>query len=132
MLAARAERMKHANELVQIMARHGRRFFYNRTHDRVAHFDFDARGRVLFHDDYTGKAIYTPKKDCWKGMGFSHGGTLQDLVRRVAQYIQHGELLGRWVIGPPRMNGSNIWGYEQQAMEACRAEAYALPMFETE
>lgn len=132
LLAARAERLEHANQLVQVIARHGRRFFYCHTKDSVAHFSIDSGGRVLFHDDYTGKAIYTPKKGCWKSMGFSHGGTLQSLAQDIAEYISRGKLLRRWIIGPERMAGGNIWGYEQEAMAACRAEAFALPIFEAE
>ena len=49
------------NEAIQIISSHGRRFFYNSEHDRVAHIQVDDRGTVWFVDDYTAERINTHK-----------------------------------------------------------------------
>ena len=128
--AAKLERLAHANALIQVISKHGRRFFYCKSTDRVASLTLDAFGRVIYHDDFTGKAVYTPYSGRWSG--FSHGGTLRSLIELMARYVARGIPLGRWVIGPVINPGRNIWGYPAEAMDACRAEAYALPMFKLE
>ncbi len=124
------QRLEHANELIQVIAQHGRRFFYNVTRNATARFELDHRGRVWFIDDYSGTRIYTHRsgfQSNWRG--FSHGGTLRDLVERMRDYIVTGQPLSPHWLGPERsFSNGNIWGYEPDAMEAVRREGAALPI----
>jgi hypothetical protein len=123
-------RTEHANELIRVIAKHGRRFFYNAQHDRTARLEVDERGKVWFHDDYSGKRIYTHKSGFssrWKG--FSHGGTLRSLVEAMRDYICTGQTLPPGWIGLERhFTVGNVWGYAAADMAACRAEALVLPI----
>lgn len=126
------DRLNHANQLVQVIAKHGRRFFYSAEKNRTAEFKLDERGRVWFVDDYTGKTIFTHQcglHSRWRG--FTHGGTLRALVEAIRDYIMHGEKLSIGWLGPERsFTNGNIWGYEPDQMAACRAEALMLPIIE--
>lgn len=120
--ADKAARVIEANKLIQIIAKHGRRFFYCAQHDRVSSFHLGGyEGRIYFTDDYTGQAILMKPGTKWEG--FSHGGTLRALVGDIAKYIATGTPVPLGWIGPGRADGSNIWGYDSAAMEAVRAEA---------
>jgi hypothetical protein len=127
---SKQERANHANALIAVIGKHGRRFFYNQPHNRLAHFEVDARGKVWFHDDYSAKRIYTHKTGFsarWRG--FSHGGTLRSLVEAMRDYICTGTTLEPGWIGLERsFTESNIWGYPEEDMRACRAEALSLPI----
>lgn len=127
--AKKAERVEHANALIKTISDHGRRFFYNEKHDRVAHMSIGPRGHIYFHDDYTGKAIYTSYPYHWDG--FSHGGTLRDLVCQLAEYVRIGAQINIFWIGPERLMGGNIWGYAPDEMEKCRAEALKSPVIKS-
>lgn len=124
------QRLEHANQLIAVIARHGRRFFYNQTRNATAHFKLDHRGRVWFIDDYSGQRIYTHRagfQSRWRG--FSHGGTLRDLVERMHDYIVSGQQLSSHWLGPERSyTEGNIWGYAQDAMDAVRREGAELPI----
>lgn len=124
----RHSRVGHANDLIKIIASHGRRFFWNATHQRTASIQIDANLRVWWIDDYSGAAIYTHHESSdWKG--FSHGGTLKSLVCAMRRYIVTGETMHREYIAPERMNpGSNIWGYDTESAIAVRAAAFDLPI----
>src|SRR3546814_18480004 len=79
----KTERLTQANELIGLISSCGRRFFYNKTHDRIARLELCKRGRVYFVDDYTGKRIYTHRTGITsRWHGFSHGGPLRSLVER--------------------------------------------------
>lgn len=117
------QRLDEVNRLIKIISTYGRRFFYCQSKDRVAHMSLGPRGHIYFHDDYTGKAIYTAYRHRWSG--FSHGGTMRDLVCALSEYIRSGKQLSMHWIGPERHNltDGNIWGYAADQMELCRAEA---------
>ncbi len=140
------ERLQHANELIQVIAAHGRRFFFHggvNVYDphtkttvfvpasRYARFEL-RNGRVWFIDDYTEKAIFTHQTSIpsrWRG--FSHGGTLRSLVEAMRDYIVHGRKIPQWRIATEQLSGSSdIWGYGKEAAEAVRAAAYALPIID--
>lgn len=128
-LVNKQQRAEHANQLIQIIAAHGRQFFRCSKTGNVARMEVDSRGRVWFHDYYTQKRIFThetPFGNKWRG--FTSGGTLRSLVEDIRDYIVSGKLLSRGLIGPQRFDSSNIWGYEPTAMEACRSECFALPI----
>lgn len=44
--AEKLKRVAAVNCAIQIIADHGRRFFYSDTHDRYARIEVDQRGRV--------------------------------------------------------------------------------------
>ena len=127
--AMRRERLEHANTLIKLIASRGRRFFYNKDADRTAEMWIDLNGRIWFMDDYTGKPIYTLYRGRWRG--FSHGGTLRDLVIRLHDYIAYGHLLSIEIICPTRYNpeDGNIWGYPKEEAELLRQECEGLPLF---
>lgn len=80
--------------------------------------------------DYSGKRIFT-HDTVWGGKwrGFTHGGTLRDLVKEFRDYICTGEPLHPGYLGPERFNDSNIWGYDEADMQSVREQAGALPVF---
>jgi len=114
-------RLVEANALVAAISKHGRRFFYNKEHQRIAQFEIGSGGHIFFIDDYSAKRIYVADNGRWRG--FSHGGTLRNLVKAIAGYIRNGDKLSIDWIGPERFDASNIWGYEESAMVATRSEA---------
>lgn len=126
---AKQQRVEHANQLIQVIAAHGRKFFYSKTAGRVARIEIDARGRVWFVDDYSERRIYTHTPHRWRG--FTHGGTLRSLVEDMRDYIIRGERIRRWKIAPAYSHSDgDIWGYGSEAAAAVRAAAYALPIME--
>lgn len=126
-LAEKHQRALHINDLIETISKYGRRFFYNSKFDRIAGMAVNQRGQIFFFDDYTGKAIYVAYSGRWRG--FSHGGTMRDLVLRFADYIRTGKQLGIWFIGPERirLTDGNIWGYSAEEMGKCRSEALLNP-----
>jgi hypothetical protein len=129
-LALKRQRADQVNQAIRIIADHGRRFFYSQTVNRYASMEVDNRGKVWFIDDYTGKRIFT-HDTVWGGRwrGFSHGGTLKDLVKEFRNYICTGEQLHPGYLGPERFNDSNIWGYDEEGMRAVREQAGSLSVF---
>lgn len=134
----RDERIAQVNALVQIIGSHGRRFFFYRGAEglpgRFARMECDQRGQLWWVDDYREARIYLARtgfRSTWRG--FSHGGTLRDLVERLYDYVTKGTLLPRSVIGLQRVNadslGDNIWGYKEEAIQEVRRQAFELPMF---
>lgn len=122
-----AERLAHANDLIQLIANHGRKFFNSNGH--MAKMHLDSRGRVWFQDARTGKLIYTHYSGKWKA--FSHGGTLRSLVERLRDYVNKGVQLPPSIICPERCNvdDGNIWGYEESEAKKLRAACQGLPIF---
>lgn len=125
------QRVEHCNELIRLIGSCGRRFFYNAEHDRYAYMEI-VRGRIYIVDDYSGKRIYTrytPFGNRWKG--FSHGGTLRDLVERMRDYIAEGKKIPIGYLPLERWEGglkNNIWGYAEKAAEHVRTEALKSPV----
>lgn len=130
MAYTKAERLSHANQLIAIMAAHGRRLFFNEKTKRTAYLQLTVSGRIYFVDDYTGKAIYTHKTGFTsKWRGFSHGGTLRTLVEMMRDYVAKGVQIPSAYIGLERQfSDGNIWGYESDAMQKVRQEAALLPI----
>lgn len=103
-------RVIEVNEFIAVIAAHGRHFF--RYKDVVARFELDDHGKIWFHNEYTGKRIYTHQRGGWKG--FHHGGTLLDLCKALRDYIMgRGEFparaAGPW---PEWLCNGDLWGYE--------------------
>ncbi|ORM64510.1 hypothetical protein PRCB_16385 [Pantoea rodasii] len=130
-MATKNERLEHANQLIQVISAHGRRFFYNDSTDMTSKLLVDKRGRVWFLDDYTLKWVFT-HKTTWtnKWRGFSHGGTLRGLVEMMRDYIIHGTQIHPYYLGMERRNvyDGNIWGYPDDAIKAVRDQASLLPI----
>jgi hypothetical protein len=126
----KAERLAHANQLIQIMASHGRRFFFDAKQQRTAHLLLTDRGHIYFVDDYTGKAIYTHETGFTnKWRGFSHGHTLRTLVEMMRDYVTKGVQIPFSYIGLERsFTVGNIWGYDEDSMQKVRAQAVSLPI----
>lgn len=132
MITDKARRLAHANELIKIIAAHGRRFFYSLNHDRIAHLFLNRQGRVMFCDAKTAVNIYTHKTS-WPGRwrGFSHGGTLRGLVEMMRDYVIKGTPIPAYHLGCQRSrDNSNIWGYIPEEMQAVRKKAAGLPIIE--
>lgn len=124
---SKAERLGHANALIQAISRHGRRFFSSATSGATGRLELDGRGRVWWIDEYCGARVYVAHSGRWRG--FSHGGTLRGLIQALHGYIQRGELLHPEYIAPA-MSYGDMWGYGTEAAAAVRAEAHQLPMFD--
>jgi hypothetical protein len=123
------DRVLLANKLICIIASCGRQFFYYSPEARTSYFTMDISGKkVLYRDRYSQKIFDTASKKSWRELGFSNGGTLEDLVRNLAEYIRTAEKLSFHVLGPQRTSDdSNIWGYDRVSMEKVRTEAANLP-----
>ena len=130
---AMQQRAEHANQLIEVIAAHGRKFFRCSRTGNVSHIEVDDSGRVWFHDYYSRARINTTQAPYGKRwVGFTSGGTLRSLVEDMRDYILTGQTLDRSLIGPIRTDGSNIWGYDVEAMDACRAECFLLPILDAE
>lgn len=119
----RKARLRRCNLLLWAIADHGRKFF--RHGQTVATLEMDARHRIWFNDEYTGKRVYTHRP--WLGRGFHHGGTLNAFIRAMRDYIITGEdrvarHLGPW---PKEYCDGDLWGYGDD-MQRVR-EAWTLP-----
>lgn len=129
---SKAERVEHANQLIQVIARHGRRFFYDQKSDTTARLELDHRGKVWFHDHYSKARVYTHPATFGNGWrGFTHGGTLRQLVEDMRDYVLTGRKIWISSLGPQRISDrSNIWGYEELAMAKVRQEGSVLPIID--
>lgn len=106
----RHERVEVANKFLEIISRHGRRFFHHK--DRVSRFELDHRGRVWFVDSYNKRRIWTHQDGSW-GRYFTNGGTLLILCKALREFIMdRGDLplnhLGPW---PVTLCDGDLWGY---------------------
>ena len=131
-MTTKIDRVVHANQLIQAIAAHGRRFFYCKSKDRYARMEIDARGRVWFVDDYSEKRVFTHQASYRRWAGFTHGGTLRALVEDMRDYIMKGTPVPRWKIAIRQLGKpeQDVWGYGFEAAEAVRAAAFALPLME--
>ena len=126
------ERLDHANKLIEIIGSYGRRFFYSKEHNRFAVLELDSRGRVWFVDDYSGCRIYTHETN-WlnKLRGFTHGGTLKNLVKLMRDYVVKGGAIDSFYIGvkPDWMN-YDVWGYGDESITLVlnRIRGMAIPI----
>lgn len=132
-MTTKAERVQHANQLIAVIAAHGRRFFFDTASGRTGQIICDPRGRVWYRDARTSKDIYTHSTGFtprWRG--FSHGGNLRGLVEMIRDYVTKGERIDAYYLGMERSNpaNGNIWGYPDDAIAAVRAAAAALPIID--
>lgn len=128
--SVRLARLHVANCLIEIVSIHGRKFFFHAASGRIAKLELDAGNKVWLIDEYTQRRVDTHAKDDWEG--FSHGGTLLNLVAKLRDYVLEGHLLSLDSIAPSRTDGSNYWGYDELQAIAVRAAAGVLPLFDKE
>lgn len=121
------ERIEQCNQLLQLIASFGHKYFSDKN-GYVSTLELGKNGRVLFVDYYTRRRIDT---HLHKWTGFTSGGTLADLIARLSDYIKKGEKLPMSVIGHYRADGSNVWGYPADELEALRVQVSKLPIFQT-
>lgn len=115
----------YANQLLEVIASHGRRFFYCPKTERVARLVYDTKVHLI--DAKTGTKIVLRNNGSWTG--FSHGGSLRELVTMMRDYVTKGTRIGMHFIGMERTFGDgNIWGYPADALQACREAASLLPI----
>jgi hypothetical protein len=105
----RKARLRRCNLLLWAIADEGRQFF--RHGEKVAKLEMDARYRIWYCNEYSGKRVYTHRP--YLGRGFHHGGTLHDLICAMRDYIMTGEdrvsrQLGPW---PKWICDGDLWGY---------------------
>ncbi|MGM0215441.1 hypothetical protein [Enterococcus sp. AZ109] len=116
----REQRCKQANELIQLIASTGWKFFnYEGNGGFIGYFEIK-KGRTYFIDGYTKKAIYayTNKFFHYK---FTQGGTMQALILDIAEFIRTGEATNA-------KNGyggiyCDHWGYPAEAMSKIQKKA---------
>lgn len=128
-LALKRHRCEQVNQAIQIIAAHGRRFFFSASRQTYASMEVDDRGRVWYIDYASRKRIYTHPTPWNKWRGFSSGGTLRNVVEGFRDFIITGKPLDPFYLGPERFNGENIWGYPEDEMQKVREQAGALPVF---
>jgi hypothetical protein len=123
------QRATEVNAVILAISTHGRRFFWNAVHQRVAFMDVGDWGHIYFTDDYSGKRVYVSSSGRWPG--FTHGGTMRRLVELFAEYIRHGHKLPIDYIGLQRNSlvSGDIWGYGAEAVDAVRAAVRWSPVF---
>lgn len=125
--AARAKRLDAANEMIQVIASCGRRFFDHSVRGQgVTRLELDERGRVWLVDGWQGARIYTHYDGRWRK--FSEGGTLWYVVQCLREYVMYGTHVPARVFGPwPAVYADgDLWGYGVEAMETVRAAAIRL------
>ncbi|MDW9481782.1 hypothetical protein GOB57_24340 [Sinorhizobium meliloti] len=116
----RAERVVHANSLIEEVAKRGRGFFHHKASGRTASFEVTTGGRLRFRDEYTQKLIDTSWPGRWQH--FSGGGTLQRLVSDLTKYVAQGERIppGHFGPFPEFLCGGDVWGYGLETMADLR------------
>lgn len=119
----KVERINQVNKLITYISSIGRRFFND---DYKVSCMFLKNGRVWFYDSYSGKNIYTHYSGRWRG--FTHGGTMRNLIIEFKNYIMTGNKINPNYFGPfPEwMCGGDLWGYGKENMELIRNKAIEL------
>lgn len=112
------DRYKEANKVIEIVASHGRRFFWSPIHERLARFGLDRYGQIWYVDEHTGMKVHPFGDGCWPG--FVHGSTLRFLIAKLANYIKTGEPVPLSQF--PFENDASCWAYGEAEMHKVRAE----------
>lgn len=108
---ARTKRIETANEIIRIIASHGRNFLCN--HSDGAAYGEPLRYAEFFDSATTGRLRYRDRGRrfsivdvCSRGewRGFCDGGTLRDVIERLRDYIISGKLERLVYV-------RNYWGY---------------------
>src|SRR3546814_9147698 len=121
------ERVLNANKILDAIAAHWRRFFYNERAQRVSSFRLSPSGSLYFMDHYLGAMIQPLDEKGWDG--FTNGGTLRALVEDLAQYIDTGRPIPSGHFGPwsPTLSRGDLWGYGVSEMAKVRGAIFSNP-----
>lgn len=126
---ARLLRCEYANRLIQVISSYGRCLFYSKKNDQVAYLTYDHR--VYLHDEGSGQKIEVRAGCPWPG--FSHNGTIRDLVEQLRNYVMRAQRLDPVYIGIDKLHGGgNVWGYAEDQIRLCRQAAAGLPVMGAE
>lgn len=120
------DRVDHINQLINLIATHGRNFFSHKG--TIANMEKDKNGKIWFVDYYTRRRIYVAYQGKWSG--FTSGGTLKALVQHYFyEYIKTGKKINIQVLAEPDFynDGGNVWGYELGEAKKMRQLAAKLP-----
>jgi len=132
----RLARLAKANQCIQIISEHGRRFFSLRADsypdkcmaDRVSRFELDEKtGKLWFRDKYSWKRVYVAYPYKWRG--FSEGGTLRSLIQSLRDWINdESKTVPFGHFGPWQewVCGGDLWGYGKEEMAEVRRRVIAL------
>lgn len=116
------QRVREANKVLAIVAKHGRHFFQSVAYERTAKFGLDGCEQIWYVDETTGMLIY-PFFPEVKWTGFTHGSTLREFVARLAKYIKTGERLEpHWF---PVDQDAQRWAYGEDVMRQVLADVLA-------
>lgn len=120
------QRVYNANRVLEAISKHGLRYFYHPSSDRLASFSLNDQGQIWYHDEQTGASVYVHNKRQWRG--FSHGGGLRRLIEALRDYIATGMPISADWFGTHIMrdDGSNYWGYAPEALAAVQDEVAKL------
>ena len=128
-LRNRQNRVNAVNELVIVIARNGRNFFYRKSEKRYAKMIMKQNGRLYWVDDFTGDELYLHGNSFSSTRNFSHGETLKELVKSLKEFVMTGEKLhyglGPW---PDWICNGDLWGYGDDMLKV-RDAAYSLGIF---
>lgn len=128
-LPDKAERLAKANEFIRVIATTGRKFF---AHEGAISLLFlDSQGRIWILDSYSKRHIYTHYHGAWKG--FTNGGTMQQLIIRLREYIQGEIKTGDDLFRKLHLHQRNLqiwpdhpWGYPEPDMAIVIREAHRI------
>lgn len=118
----REERLEKANQLIEVIGGHGRRFFCQRG--VLCWLYQDKRGRIWFVDSWRGEEVYTHYRGTWRK--FASGGTMRRLIEALRNYVMSGMILHEkhfWF--PEWICDGDLWGYGSE-MGAVREAAIRL------
>jgi len=131
--AQKLNRVKIANQAIEVIASHGRKFFSlaaegrQVAENRISRFELHDNGRLWFIDKYSQKPIYVMyRRGGWRH--FSEGGTLRDLVCAFADWIvgrKETVQMGYFGPWPEWVCGGDLWGYGDE-MKIVREKLKAL------
>ncbi|PAE17270.1 hypothetical protein CHH91_04490 [Virgibacillus sp. 7505] len=111
----KADRVKLANELLNMIGRLGRHYFYNKDENAMSIFVIRGRNKRLWFIDKLGFLVNPYESNISNDTGFSEGGTLWSLVHDMREYI----LTVKATNGNHGYSGllGEGWGYSQEEMQ---------------
>ncbi|MGF6281856.1 hypothetical protein ABH908_000111 [Pseudomonas frederiksbergensis] len=125
---SKQDRLKAANEFIQVIAGCGHKYFLHEDSGVIARLDLDPdpEGKVWIIDEFTLKRVNTHKNNDWPG--FNHGGGLRAFIQSVRDFIVSGSMMRAQYFTPtqPGESKNNYWGYEDEALLAVREAGIRL------
>lgn len=121
------KRTELANSLIHTISSCGRYFFSHKG--SISHFKWK-NGRLYFVDKYSKKELYMHYHQKWN-QGFTDGGTLYNLIRKLGVFIMKGIQLNPAIFGPwPEwVCEGDLWAYGSD-MNLVRMDAERLGIVE--